>query len=161
VRTPLMLNTVLGFTAEQVGRAFSVPASAMATRLVRAKKRIKATGIAFRIPDRADLPARMTYVFEAVYGVYVIDWATGQEDRRVPSEALHLAEVLTDLVPGDPEAHGLAALVELSAARAPGRLDADGCFVPLADQDPARWNPRLITRAHEHLRAAHARGELE
>jgi len=160
MRTPLMLNTVLGFTAEQVGRAFSVPASTMATRLVRAKKRIKATGIAFRIPDRAGLPARMTSVLEAVYGAYVIDWATGQEDRRVPSEALHLAEVLTELVPGDPEAHGLAALVELSAARAPARLDADGCFVPLADQDPARWNPRLITRAHEHLRAAHARGEL-
>ena len=57
VRTPLMLNTVLGFTAEQVGRAFSVPPSTMATRLVRAKKRIKAAGIPFRIPDRADLPA--------------------------------------------------------------------------------------------------------
>ena len=76
VRTPLMLNTVLGFTAEQVGRAFSMPASTMATRLVRAKKRIKAAGIPFRIPDRADLPARMTSVLEAVYGAYVIDWAT-------------------------------------------------------------------------------------
>ena len=74
VRTPLMLNTVLGFTAEQVGRAFSVPPSTMATRLVRAKKRIKAAGIPFRIPDRADLPARMASVLEAVYGAYVIDW---------------------------------------------------------------------------------------
>jgi RNA polymerase sigma-70 factor (ECF subfamily) len=160
VRTPLMLNTVLGFTAEQVGRAFSVPTTTMATRLVRAKQRIKAAGIAFRIPDRADLPARMTSVLEAVYGAYVIDWATGPEDRRLPSEALHLAEVLTDLVPDDPEAHGLAALVELSAARAPARLDADGRFVPLADQDPALWNPRLISRGREHLRAAHARGHL-
>jgi RNA polymerase sigma-70 factor (ECF subfamily) len=160
VRTPLMLNTVLGFTAEQVGRAFSVPTTTMATRLVRAKKRIKAAGIAFRIPDRTDLPARMASVLEAVYGAYVIDWATGPEDRRLPSEALHLAEVLTDLVPGDPEAHGLAALVELSAARAPARLGADGRFVPLADQDPARWNAQLISRAHEHLRAAHARGQL-
>ncbi|HTR94347.1 MAG TPA: DUF6596 domain-containing protein [Trebonia sp.] len=160
VRTPLMLNTVLGFTAEQVGRAFSVPTSTMATRLVRAKRRIKAAGIAFRIPDRTDLPARMASVLEAVYGAYVIDWATGQEDRRLPSEALHLAEVLTDLVPGDPEAHGLAALVELSAARAPARIDCGGCFVPLADQDPALWNSPLISRAHEHLRAAHACGEL-
>ncbi|TVZ05887.1 RNA polymerase subunit sigma-70 [Trebonia kvetii] len=160
VRTPLMLNTVLGFTAEQVGRAFSVPTTTMATRLVRAKKRIKAAGIAFRIPDRTDLPARMTSVLEAVYGAYVIDWATGPEDRRLPSEALHLAEVLTDLVPDDPEAHGLAALVELSAARAPARLDTDGRFVPLADQDPALWNPRLISRGREHLRAAHARGQL-
>jgi predicted RNA polymerase sigma factor len=160
VRTPLMLNTVLGFTAEQVGRAFSVPPSTMATRLVRAKKRIKAAGVPFRIPDRADLPARMTSVLEAVYGAYVIDWATGPQARQLPSEALHLAEVLATLVPGDPEARGLAALIELSAARAPARVDADGRFVPLADQDPSRWNPRLISRAHEHLRAAHARGQL-
>jgi RNA polymerase sigma-70 factor (ECF subfamily) len=160
VRTPLMLNTVLGFTAEQVGRAFSVPTSTMATRLVRAKKRIKAAGIPFRVPDRTGLPARMTSVLEAVYGAYVIDWATGPQVRRLPAEALHLAEVLTTLVPGDPEARGLAALIELSAARAPARADAAGRFVPLADQDPRLWDPHLISRAHEHLRAAHARGQL-
>jgi len=161
VHTPLMLNTVLGFTAEQVGRAFSVPTSTMATRLVRAKKRIKAARIPFRIPDRGDLPARMTAVLEAVYGAYVIDWATtGPQARQLPSEALHLAEVLARLAPGDPEAHGLAALVQLSAARAPARIDPNGRFVPLADQDPSLWDPRLIDRAHEHLRAAHARGQL-
>jgi predicted RNA polymerase sigma factor len=161
VRTPLMLNTVLGFTAEQVGRAFSVPASTMATRLVRAKKRIKAARIPFHLPDRGDLAARMTAVLEAVYGAYVIDWATtGPQARQLPSEALHLAEVLTTLVPADPEAHGLAALVQFSAARAPARADADGCFVPLASQDPSLWRPHLISRAREHLRAAHARGQL-
>ncbi|MFY9669599.1 MAG: DUF6596 domain-containing protein [Trebonia sp.] len=160
MHTPLMLNTVLGFTAEQVGRAFSVPAPTMATRLVRVKKRIKAAGIPFRIPDLADLPARMASVLEAVYGAYVIDWATGPQARQLPSEALHLAEVLTTLVPGDPEALGLAALIELSAARGPARVDAEGHFVALADQDPALWNQELISRAHEHLRAAHARGQL-
>ncbi|MFY9848464.1 MAG: DUF6596 domain-containing protein, partial [Trebonia sp.] len=160
MHTPLMLNTVLGFTAEQVGRAFSVPAPTMATRLVRVKKRIKAAGIPFRIPDLADLPARMASVLEAVYGAYVIDWATGPQARQLPSEALHLAEVLTTLVPGDPEALGLAALIELSAARGPARVDAKGHFVALADQDPALWNQELISRAHEHLRAAHARGQL-
>jgi predicted RNA polymerase sigma factor len=160
VRTPLMLNTVLGFTAEQVGRAFSMPASTMATRLVRAKKRIKAAGIPFRIPGRADLPARMNSVLEAVYGAYAIDWVTGPQARALPPEALHLAEVLATLVPGDPEARGLAALIELSAARAPARVAADGRFVPLADQDPSLWNRQLISRAHEHLRAAHARGQL-
>ena len=160
MHTPLMLNTVLGFTAEQVGRAFSVPSPTMGTRLVRVKKRIKATGIPFRIPDRADLPARMASVLEAVYGTYVIDWSTGPQARQLPSEALHLAEVLTTLVPGDPEARGLAALIELSAARAPARVAADGRFVPLAEQDPARWDRELISRAHEHLRAAHARGQL-
>jgi predicted RNA polymerase sigma factor len=160
VRTPLMLNTVLGFTAEQVGRAFSVPPSTMAPRLVRAKKRIKAAGIPFRLPDRADLPARMASVLEAVYGAYVIDWATGPQARQLPSEALHLAEVLTAVVPGDPEARGLAALIELSAARAPARLDAVGRFVPLAEQDPSLWNAALISRAHEHLRAAYAHGQV-
>jgi len=161
VRTPLMLNTVLGFTAEQVGRAFSVPASTMATRLVRAKKRIKAARIPFHVPDRDDLVARMNAVLEAVYGAYVIDWATtGPQARQLPAEALHLAEVLVALVPADPEAHGLAALVQLSAARAPARVDANGRFVPLADQDPSLWNARLIGRAHEHLRAAHTRGQL-
>ena len=158
--TPLMLNTVLGFTAEQVGRAYSVPPSTMATRLVRAKQRIKATGIPFVVPDLADLPARMNSVLEAVYGAYVINWATGPQARQLPSEALHLAEVLTTLVPRDPEAHGLAALIELSAARAPARVDAGGHFVPLAEQDPSRWDPHLISRAHEHLRAAHAQGRL-
>ena len=160
VRTPLMLNTVLGFTAEQVGQAFSVPASTMATRLVRAKKRIKATGIPFRIPDRADLPARMASVLEAVYGAYVIDWSTGPHARELPPEALQLAEVLAALVPDDPEARGLAAFIELSLARGPARADAGGRFVPLAEQDPARWDQHLISRAHEHLRAAHARGQL-
>ena len=160
--TPLMLSTVLGFTAEQIGRAFSVPTSTMATRLVRAKRRIKAARIPFRIPGSDDLPARMASVLEAVYGAYVIDWATtGPQDRHLPSsEALHLAEVLTRCAPADPEAHGLAALVLLSASRAPARLDANGRFVPLSDQDPSRWNSRLIDRAHEHLRTAHARGQL-
>jgi len=160
--TPLMLSTVLGFTAEQIGRAFSVPTSTMATRLVRAKKRIKAARIPFRIPGSDELPARMAAVLEAVYGAYVIDWATtGPQARHRPSsESLHLAEVLTRCAPADPEAHGLAALVLLSASRAPARLDGNGRFVPLSDQDPSQWNARLIERAHEHLRAAHARGQL-
>ena len=112
-------------------------------------------------PGRGELAARMTAVLEAVYGAYVIDWATtGPQARRLPPEALHLAEVLTTLVPGDPEARGLAALIELSAARAPARVDSDGRFVPLADQDRSLWNSHLIGRAHEHLRAAHAQGQL-
>jgi predicted RNA polymerase sigma factor len=162
VRTPLMLNTVLGFTASQVGHVFSMPPSTMATRLVRAKKRIKAAGIPFRVPDRADLPARMASVLEAVYAAYVIDWATGPQDRQppLPSEAPHLAEVLATLVPLDPEARGLAALISLSASRAPARLSPKGRFVPLAEQDPSLWDQRLISRAHEHLRAAHASGQL-
>lgn len=152
MHTPLMLNTVLGFTAEQIGRAFSVPATTMATRLVRVKKRIRATGIAFRIPDRGDLPGRMAAVLEAVYGAFVID--------RGGAEALHLAGVLAALAPDDPEVHGLAALVQLSAARAGARSGVDGRFVPLEEQDPGRWDRGLIGRAHEHLRVAHGLGRL-
>src|SRR6185369_4623964 len=161
LHTPLMLNTVLGFTAEQIGRAFTVPTSTMATRLTRVKRRIKAARIPFRVPDRDDLPARTAAVLEAVYGAYVIDWATtGPQPRPMPSEALQLAEVLASLVPHNPEARGLAALVQLSTARAAARLDRGGRFVPLAEQDPSRWDQRLIARAHEHLRAAHACGQL-
>ena len=157
--TPLMLSTVLGFTAEQIGRAFSVPASTMATRLVRAKKRIKAARIPFRMPDRADLPARMDAVLEAVYGAYVIDWATtGPQDRQLPSDALLLAEVLTRCAPGDPEAHGLAALVQLSASRGRPGWTQPGVSSRCPMQDPSRWNSHLIDQAHEHLRAAHALG---
>jgi predicted RNA polymerase sigma factor len=152
MHTPLMLNTVLGFTAEQIGRAFSVPATTMATRLVRVKKRIRTTGIPFRIPERSDLPPRMVAVLEAVYGAFVID--------RTEAEALHLAEVLAALAPGDAEAHGLAALLQLSAARAGARTDADGRFVPLGEQDPARWDRGLIDRAHQHLRVAYGLGRL-
>lgn len=158
VRTPLMLNTVLGFTAEQIAGAFAVPTATLATRLVRAKRRIKQIRIPFEVPDRSALPDRMAAVLEAVYGAYVIEWATADaEPRALPPESLRLVEVLAELAPEDPEVRGLAALVLLSSARAPARTTADGQFVPLADQDPARWNAALIARAHDHLRAAHAR----
>ena len=154
-RTPLMLNTVLGFTAEQVGRSYAVPTRTMATRLVRAKRRIRDNQIPFRVPARSQLPERMDAVLTAVYAAYVIEWSTGPGERDLPPEALHLAEVLVELVPDDPEVRGLAALVELSAARRPARFGTDGRFVPLASQDTALWDTALIARAHEHLRAAH------
>jgi RNA polymerase sigma-70 factor (ECF subfamily) len=154
-RTPLMLNTVLGFTAEQVARSYAVPARTMATRLVRAKRRIRDNHIPFRLPDRSSVPERMEAMLAAVYAAYVIDWSTGPGERNVPPEALHLAEVLAELLPADPEVRGLAALVELSAARRPARISADGTFVPLASQDVAAWDATLIARAHDHLRAAH------
>ncbi|HET6967974.1 MAG TPA: DUF6596 domain-containing protein [Ornithinibacter sp.] len=155
-RTPLMLNTVLGFTAEEVGRSYAVPGRTMATRLVRAKRRIRDNRIPFRLPDRSQLPARMDAVLAAVYAAHVIEWSTGPGERDLPPEALHLAEVLVELVPDDPEVRGLAALVELSAARRAARTGPDGSFVPLGEQDPDRWDTALVDRAHLHLRAAHA-----
>jgi RNA polymerase sigma-70 factor (ECF subfamily) len=160
IHTPLMLNTVLGFTAEQIARAFSMPTSTLAARLVRAKRRIKAARIPFDIPDRAALPSRMQAVLEAVYGTFAIDWHSGGTRAResLTAEALHLADTLAELAPEDAEAHGLAALISLSNARLPARFDIDGGLVPLPDQDTTLWDEQLIDRGVAHLRAAHALG---
>src|SRR5699024_5683764 len=83
--------------------------------------------------------------------------ASGPEARALPPEGVRLAEVLTEVCPNDPEVRGLAALVLLSRARTPARLDDAGRFVPLAKQDPARWDHAAIARPHHHLRAAYAR----
>ncbi len=161
-RTPLMLNTVLGFTAAEIAGAMALPPSTMAARLVRAKKRIKGAGIPFAIPDRTALPGRMAHVLEAVYGAYAIDWPIGGVERRegMTAEALHLAETLARLASEDGETHALAALICLSAARAGARLDPEGAFVPLAEQDPEHWSAPLIDRGRAHLARAHATGTV-
>ncbi len=159
-RTPLMLNTVLGFTAAQIARAYAVPAPTMSTRLTRAKARIKAARIPFRIPDRTDLPRRLDALQEAVYAAYTIEWSTGPLPRERPPEGWQLAEVLAQVLPQDAEVRGLAALVSFSAARSPARLDPDGRFVPLAQQDPSQWDAALIARGRAHLATASGRGQL-
>lgn len=152
-----MLNTVLGFTSAQIARAFAMPTSAMGTRLLRAKQRIKRDRLPFLVPDQAELPGRMSALLEAVYGAYVIEWAaSGPEARALPPEGLRLAEALAEVSLDDPEVRGLAALVLLSRARTPARLDDAGRFVPLAEQDPTRWDDAAIVRAPHHLRAAYA-----
>lgn len=162
VHTPLMLNTVLGFTAAQISTAFAIPAATLAARLVRAKARIKQTHIPFRVPDRTALPDRMAAVLEAVYGVFAIDWHIGGTESRdgFGGEALYLAETLAELAPRDAEAHGLAALICLSNARLPARIEAAGDLVPLAGQDTTVWDPALIERGAAHLRTAHSMGVL-
>lgn len=162
VRTPLMLNTVLGCTAARIATAFALPEPTLAARLVRAKRRIRSAGIPFRIPDRSVLPERMDHLLEAVYGAFAIDWAIAGTEQRpgLAGEALHLAEILTRLVPDDAEAYGLAALIHLSIARAPARVDGDGVLIPLAEQDVRLWDRDHIARGREHLRAAHRLGDL-
>lgn len=155
VRTPLMLQTVLGFDAAQVAEAFALPAPTMAQRLVRAKRRIRDAGIPFAVPDRSQMSVRLEPVLEAVYGCFAIDWRGSSAPtvrESMAGEARYLAVTLAELLAAEPEAWALAALVTLSLARprpAPGSE-----FVPLDDQDPAAWNAALIAEGDGYLRRA-------
>jgi predicted RNA polymerase sigma factor len=158
VRTPLMLQSVLGVEAAAIATAFAVEPATMAQRLVRAKKRIRDAGIPFVLPERDDLAQRLPAVLEAVYGAYSIDWQLAPQGAPIESlsaEALHLASVLAELLPDEPEVLGLAALVCLSEARRPARRTADGAFVPLDEQDTGLWDAALIARGEALLHRAH------
>ena len=160
IRTPLMLQTVLGVEAAAIAVAFAVEPATMAQRLVRAKKRIRDAGIPFVLPKRDDFAERLPAVLEAVYGAYAIDWQTPEAPiESLSAEALHLALVLAELLPDEPEVLGLAALVCLSEARRPARRTTDGGFIPLDEQDTARWDTTLIARGESLLRRAHGVGE--
>ena len=160
VRTPLMLQTVLGSEARSIARAFAIPEPTLAKRLTRAKRRIRDARIPFSIPDRSHMASRLTPVLEAIYGAYAIDWqiVSGVTPREsLATEAHYLAVLLAELLPEEPEVLGLAALLSLSLSRAAARGSKEE-FIPLEEQDTARWDRALIARGESYLHRAQSAG---
>lgn len=155
LRTPLMLQTVLGFDAESIGAAFGIAKVAMAQRLVRAKRKIKAAQIPFVVPEAREMPGRLEAVLEAIYGAYSLQlW-----DPERSGEALYLADLVVRLLPDEPEVLGLASLLGFISSRETARV-RDGVAVPLTDQDPADWDHHRIDMAEELLHRARSFGTL-
>jgi predicted RNA polymerase sigma factor len=162
VRAPLMLQVVLGLDAKTIASAFLSSPAAMGKRLVRAKDKIRQAGIPFRVPEREELAARLDTVLEAIYAAFTEGWTdpggTDVVRRDLTAEAMFLARVVTELLPEEPEPPGLLALMLHAEARRPARRSADGEFVPLAAQNPALWDARMIDEAEALLRRAGTRG---
>jgi predicted RNA polymerase sigma factor len=158
IHTPLMLQVVLGLDAAIIARAFLTLPSTMGQRLARAKTKIRDAGIAFEIPDRHDLPERLEAVLEAIYAAYGSGWEdfTGADPRRrgLTQEAVWLARVLLGVLPDDPEAQGLLALMLYCEARRDARRAPGGEYVPISEQDTERWSGALITEAERLLSSA-------
>jgi len=164
-RVALTLRLLGGLTTEEIARAFLVPAATIAQRIVRAKRTLAEARVPFEVPRGAELAARLSSVLEVLYLVFNEGYAaTAGEDWMRPAlceDALRLGRVLAELVPREPEVHGLVALMEIQASRARARLDAAGRPVRLSDQDRARWDRLLIRRGLAALeRAEQLRGAL-
>ncbi len=162
VRTPLMLQAVLGLDAAQIGAAFLVAPAAMGQRLVRAKARIRDAGLRFAVPEGPDLAARLADVLGAIYAAYGTGWDALSDAGLggLAAEAIHLGRVAATLMPAAPEAQGLLALMLYCEARRAARRDAEGRFVPLARQDARLWNRDMIIEAEGLLTAASRAGQF-
>jgi RNA polymerase sigma-70 factor (ECF subfamily) len=150
----LTLRTLGGLTTEEIARAFLVPDETMAKRLVRAKRKIKASGIPFRVPPAQLLPDRLDAVLAVVYLIFNEGYA-GRGDLSV--EAIRLGRALAELMPDEPEVHGLDALMLLNDARRDARF-ADGAVVLLRDQDRCLWDLEQIAQGRSALDRALALG---
>jgi RNA polymerase sigma-70 factor (ECF subfamily) len=164
VRAPLMLQVVVGLDAKTIAPAFLMSPAAIAKRLVRAKTRIREAGIPFRIPEREELAARLDAVLDAVYAAFAEGWTdpggTDVVRRQLTGEAFFLARLLVELLPDEPEAMGLLALMLHAEARRAGRRTEGGDFVPLERQDTSQWDWRMIGEAEALLQRAATFGSI-
>jgi RNA polymerase sigma-70 factor (ECF subfamily) len=160
MRTPLILQTILGLHAGDIAAAFLISPKTMGQRLVRAKLRIRDAGIPFRVPDTQQLPERLASVLDAIYAAYTKGWNEVGDDAipELADEAIWLGHLLVSLLPDEPEAKGMLALMLYTAARRRARRDDAGAYVPLEDQDTKSWDLPLLARAEQLLRQANAAG---
>jgi len=160
MRAPLILQTILGLTAEEIAAAFLIPPATMGQRLVRAKMRIKDAGIPFGIPEKEDLADRLDAVLDAIYAAYAKGWNEMGEagTPEIADEAIWLGRLLISLMPDAPEAKGMLALMLFAESRRTARRDASGAYVPLEQQDTSLWDDSQIVLAERLLREANAGG---
>lgn len=158
----LTLRVVGGLSSEEIARAFLVPTATVQQRIVRAKKTLAAAHVPFDVPPREEHAARLGAILGVIYLIFneAHTASTGDEVMRVDlgDEAIRLARVLSALAPREPDVHALLALLELTAARFPARVDRNGDPVLLADQDRRRWDRARIRRGRAELVRADALG---
>ncbi|KIL39894.1 RNA polymerase sigma70 factor [Gordoniibacillus kamchatkensis] len=164
VRTPLMLQTVLGLDAARIASAFVVKPSAMGQRLTRAKAKIRDARLKFELPGTNELPQRLDAVLEAIYAAYGSGWddVDGVDPRRkgLAEEAIYLGKLLARLMPAEPEVQGLLALMLHCEARRDARRDEKGSYVPLSEQNISLWLRPMMEEAERCLQSAAQAGRI-